>query len=123
MEIGVTTEPFTDRAFSILTLASDLDSIFLLYVSTQSDRFWTTIDSYKRNKLSILLHPYLRYLTDTIFLTRANTYPATGAICPMFFLPNGGIVFERIDGVLTGGKGFGTVGRTDGDQNADFAHG
>ncbi len=41
----------------------------------------------------------------------------------MFFFPDGGVVFEGVDGVLTGGEGFAAVGATDGDEDADFAYG
>ncbi len=41
----------------------------------------------------------------------------------MFFFPDGGVVFEGVDGVLAGGEGFAAVGATNGDEDADFADG
>ena len=40
----------------------------------------------------------------------------------MLFFPDGGVVFEGVDGVLAGGEGFAAVGAADGDEDADFAH-
>lgn len=41
----------------------------------------------------------------------------------MLFFPDGGVVFELVDGVLAGGEGFAAVGAADGDEDADFADG
>jgi hypothetical protein len=51
----------------------------------------------------------------------SNSYPATGTIGPMFFFPNGSLVFETVNGVLTGRKSFPTMGTTYRDQNADLS--
>jgi hypothetical protein len=53
----------------------------------------------------------------------SNPDPATGAIGPMFFFPDGSLMFESINGILTGGKGFSTVGTPHCDQYTDLANG
>lgn len=49
----------------------------------------------------------------TLISASPNTDPTGGPILPVFFFPNGGIVFEGVDRVFAGGEGFGAVGATD----------
>jgi hypothetical protein len=48
-----------------------------------------------------------------LFFTRANTYPVTRTILPMFFFPNWCCVLERINCITTSFKRLGTMRTTD----------
>jgi hypothetical protein len=55
-------------------------------------------------------------------LTVGDANPTATTILPIFFFPNGGLVFEGVNGILTGGKGFGPVGATDRHEDANFSN-
>jgi hypothetical protein len=57
-----------------------------------------------------------------IFFTGSNAHPSTRTINPMLFFPNGGLMFEGINGITTGGKSFTPMGSTDSNQHTNLSN-